>query len=67
MSKSWRQRLKPRDLKMCIQTDHRIDLCSLIGFAPCYIYCSSGLTLKAPVTIAADDIHKYFFNVFQRK
>ena len=25
------------------------------------------LTLKAPVTTAADDIHKYFFIVFQRK
>ena len=25
------------------------------------------LTLKAPVTTAADDIHKYFFIVFQGK
>ena len=25
------------------------------------------LTLKAPITTAADDIHKYFFIVFQRK
>ena len=25
------------------------------------------LTLKAPVMTAADDIHKYFFIVFQRK
>ena len=25
------------------------------------------LTLKAPVTTAADNIHKYFFIVFQRK
>ena len=25
------------------------------------------LTLKAPITTAADDIHKYFFVVFQRK
>ena len=25
------------------------------------------LTLKAPITAAADDIHKYFFIVFQRK
>ena len=25
------------------------------------------LTLKAPITIAADDIHKYFFIVCQRK
>ena len=24
-------------------------------------------TLKAPITTAADDIHKYFFNVFQQK
>ena len=24
-------------------------------------------TLKAPITIAADDIYKYFFIVFQRK
>ena len=27
----------------------------------------SVLTLKAPITTAADDIHKYFFIVFQRK
>ena len=25
------------------------------------------LSLKASITTAADDIHKYFFNVFQRK
>ena len=25
------------------------------------------LTLKAPITTEADDIHKYFFIVFQRK
>ena len=25
------------------------------------------LTLKAPITTAADDIHKYYFIVFQRK
>ena len=25
------------------------------------------LILKAPITTAADDIHKYFFVVFQRK
>ena len=25
------------------------------------------LTLKVPITTAADDIHKYFFIVFQRK
>ena len=25
------------------------------------------LTLKAPITTAADDIHKYFFFVFRRK
>ena len=25
------------------------------------------LTLKAPITTAADDIHKYFFIVYQRK
>ena len=25
------------------------------------------LSLKAPITTAADDIHKYFFIVFQRK
>ena len=27
----------------------------------------NSLTLKKPVTTAADDIHKYFFIVFQRK
>ena len=27
----------------------------------------SALTLKALITTAADDIHKYFFIVFQRK
>ena len=26
-----------------------------------------GLTLKAPITTAAEDIHVYFFIVFQRK
>ena len=26
-----------------------------------------GLTLKAPITTAADNIHKYFFIVFQGK
>ena len=25
------------------------------------------LTFKAPITIAADDIHKYFFNYFSEK
>ena len=25
------------------------------------------LTLKAPIMTAADDIHKYFFIIFQRK
>ena len=25
------------------------------------------LILKAPITTAADDIHKYFFNCFRRK
>ena len=31
--------------------------------------CKKGslLTLKAPIMTAADDIHKYFFFVFQRK
>ena len=28
---------------------------------------SISLTLKVPITTAADDIHKYFFIVFQRK
>ena len=28
---------------------------------------TSLLTLKVPITIAGDDIHKYFFIVFQRK
>ena len=28
---------------------------------------SALLTLKAPITTAADDIHKYFFIVFQGK
>ena len=27
----------------------------------------SGLTLKAPITTAADDIHKYFFHCFSEK
>ena len=27
----------------------------------------NSLTLRAPITTAADDIHKYFFIVFQRK
>ena len=29
--------------------------------------CSVSLTLKTPITTAADDIHKYFFIVVQRK
>ena len=29
--------------------------------------CFEKITLKAPITIAADDIYKYFFIVFQRK
>ena len=33
----------------------------------CFIKVILMLTLKAPVTTAADDIHKYFFIVFQRK
>ena len=28
---------------------------------------TNDLTHKAPITTAADDIHKYFFIVFQRK
>ena len=31
------------------------------------VYVTDSLTLKAPTTTAADDIHKYFFIVFQRK
>ena len=32
------------------------------------VYIAKGLlALKAPITTAADDIHKYFFIVFQRK
>ena len=27
----------------------------------------ASITLKAPITTAADDIHKYFLIVFQRK
>ena len=35
---------------------------------PYHLYESiCSLTLKAPITIAADNIHKYFFTVFQRK
>ena len=30
-------------------------------------YLLNSLTLKAPITTAADDIYKYFFIVFQRK
>ena len=33
----------------------------------CKIYIGFGLTLKAPITTAADDIYKYIFIVFQRK
>ena len=32
-----------------------------------YFFQCGLLTLKAPITTAADDIHKYFFIVFQRK
>ena len=39
-------------------TDFRQDL---------FFFWVSVLTLKVPVTTAADDIHEYFFFVFQRK
>ena len=32
-----------------------------------FLFGTLGLTLKAPITTAADDIHKHFFIVFQRK
>ena len=32
-----------------------------------YIKLSRNLTLKVPITTAAEDIHKYFFIDFQRK
>ena len=35
--------------------------------APNTIQSVHNLTLKAPITTVADDIHKYFFIVFQRK
>ena len=31
------------------------------------VFAQMMLTLEAPITTAADDIHKYFFIVFQRK
>ena len=36
-----------------------------MSIIPCAKY--EWLTLKAPIMTAADDIHKYFFIVFQRK
>ena len=33
----------------------------------CLVTVEVHLTLKAPITTSADDIHKYFFIVFQRK
>ena len=43
----------------------------LIPFLMIYVclcwYDLHFLTIKAPITTAADDIHKYFFIVFQKK
>ena len=39
-----------------------------MGIKMCRCKCLiQRLTFKAPITTAADNIHKYFFNVFQRK
>ena len=39
----------------------------LIYLAAKEVLVAFTLTLKAPITTAADDIHKFFFMVFQRK
>ena len=44
-----------------MQKQSTVDMC----FRQSKTVCS--LTLKAPITAAADDILKYFFIVFQRK
>ena len=40
---------------------------SISSIHPSLNYHYNILTLKAPIMTAADDIHKYFFIVFQRK
>ena len=49
-------------------TDQFHELCTAHG-PTCDLTINGvlSLTLKAPITTAADDIHKYFFIVFQRK
>ena len=59
---------------MFIRSDNEYGHLNLNGVQPWetgfWIYHYFGpqpLTPKAPITTAADDIHKYFFIVFQRK
>ena len=39
----------------------------LLNLVNCVLVHGRSVTLKVPITTAADDIHKYFFIVFQRK
>ena len=60
-------------LILCQEKDQRVEQLlkptdGLAGICNCNRFKTSlGLTLKAPVTTAADDIYKYFFIVVQRK
>ena len=48
----------------------RVDKICGVFQVPCgheHVHITNHLTLKVPITTAADDIHKYFFIVFQRK
>ena len=45
-----------------------LQICTILGLIACADTMSVlKLTFKAPITTAADDIHKYFFVVLQRK
>ena len=37
------------------------------NFKSFFFFCKCLLTLEVPITTAEDDIHKYFFIVFQKK
>ena len=49
----------------CPRIDDKRDRVSIL--ANMSVFSIIFLTLKVPITTAADDIHKYFFIVFQRK
>ena len=53
--------LRKYQITLIIVTSYGVSNCSAITVI------TRSLTLKGPITTAADNIHKYFFIVFQRK